>query len=114
MENFFPAIKQQFDAEGFRILSYKAIKTLAFVQMLAFSLLLEITSAGKEALQDLAVFFLKFCRRWQRTKESHLDLLHWIREEWSRTRKATELSYRSWSRRMRDCLQKQPLEALSP
>lgn len=112
VENFFRAIKQQFDAEGFRILSYKAIKTLAFVQMLAFSLLMKIKNAGKEALQDLTFLFAAFCRRWQRTKQSHLDLLHWIREEWSRTRRATASSYRSWSRRMHDCLRQE--KSLSP
>lgn len=105
VENFFRAIKQQFDAEGFLILSYKAIKTLAFVQMLAYSLLLEIKNAGKQALQGLAVIFAAYCRRWQRPKESHLDLLHWIREEWNRGRKTTGMSYRAWSKRMRDCLQ---------
>jgi hypothetical protein len=114
VENFFRAIKQQFDAEGFLILSYKAIRTLACVQMLAFSLLLDIKNAGKEALQDLAVLFEQFCHQWQRKKESHLDLLHWIREEWSRTRRATMMSYRSWSRRMCDCLQEQGLEESSP
>jgi hypothetical protein len=102
VENFFRAIKQQFDAEGFLILSYKAIQTLACVQMLAFALLLELNNAGKQALQDLAVVFADYCRRWQRTKESHLDLLHWIREQWRSARGTTVLS-----RRMRDCLQEQ-------
>jgi hypothetical protein len=113
VENFFRAIKQQFGAEKFLILSYKAIKTLAFVQMLAFSLLLEMKATLKESLCILTTAFLAFCARWQRNKESHLDLLHWIREEWGHARRAAEPSYRSWSRRMRDCLQQQE-ESISP
>jgi hypothetical protein len=114
VENFFRAIKQQFDAEGFLILSYQAIKTLAFVQMLAFSLLLEMKTALRESCVVLATVFHAFCTRWQRTQESHLDLLHWIREEWGNTRRATRMSYRSWSKRMSDCLQGHREESSSP
>lgn len=82
VENFFRAIKQEFGAEDFLIRSFPAIQALAFVQMLAFCLLLQLKEHMKELMGFLGIWFSEFCHRWQRAKESHIDLLHWIREAW--------------------------------
>lgn len=95
VENFFRAIKQEFGAEGFLIRSFPAIRALAFVQMLAFCLLLQLKEQAKELLGLLVCWFTEFCDRWQRTTESHIDLLHWIREAWHRM--PCTGSHRFWS-----------------
>lgn len=107
VENFFRAIKQEFGAEQFLIRSIKAIKALAFVQMLAFCLLREIQEKAKEIFGLFFILFQEFCRKWQRSKESHIDLLQWIREMW-RSSMSPSVSHRVWSRHMYDCLCRKP------
>lgn len=111
VENFFRAIKQQFGAEKFLILSFAAIRALAFVQMLAFSLLLKIREMAQELFVMLFSAFQAFCRKWQRSKESHMDLLHWLREQWQSSSRRESYSYRTWSKRMYDCLSGKPTDS---
>lgn len=102
VENFFRAIKQNFSAERFLIRSFAAIRSLAFVQMLAFALLIQLREHVEENDDSLFRWFREFCRQWQRTKQSHLDLLVWIRKTWQHLPAAS--SYRSWSYHMTACL----------
>jgi hypothetical protein len=112
VENFFRAIKQEFGAEQFLIRSIAAIKALAFVQMLAFCLLRDIREKATELFGLLFSLFQEFCRKWQRSKESHLDLLQWIREMW-RSSTTSSVSHRVWSRHMYDCLCTKPRNQLA-
>lgn len=111
VENFFRAIKQEFGAEQFLIRSIAAIKALAFVQMLAFCLLREIREHATELFGLLFLSFQEFCRKWQRTKQSHIDLLQWLREMW-RTSLYTAGSHRVWSLHMQRCLCSKPRNQL--
>jgi hypothetical protein len=108
VENFFRAIKQQLGAEGFLIRSFPAIRALAFVQMLAFSLLRQMHAQAQEGFILLLQAFHLFCRKWQRTKQSHLDFLQWVREEWQHSSEDGMISYRSWARHMRRQLCRKP------
>lgn len=102
VENFFRAIKQNFGAEQFLIRNFKAIRSLAFIQMLTFALLLSVREHMEEDDDILFRWFQEFCRQWQRTKQSHLDLLIWIRKTWQQMPAVS--SYRSWSCHMNACL----------
>lgn len=97
VENFFRGIKQHFAAEGFLIRSLSKIKTLAFLFLLAYALLLQIQEKVQPFLGVLFQEFLRFCRRWQRSKESHHDLLHYLRDLFSSRITSAPRSYRSWS-----------------
>jgi len=108
VENFFRAIKQEFAAEQFLIRSFPAIRALLFVQMLAFSLLRQMHRMAEEIFVTLLVAFKAFCFAWQRSKESHIDLLHWIRDAWKKSRCRDTISYRRWSRLMRKRLCMEP------
>lgn len=108
VENFFRAIKQKFGAEGFLILSFPAIRALAFIQMLAFSLLRRMHAKAKEIFTVLFAAFQAFCRRWQREQESPLALLQWMREQRQCPPRTGVISYRAWSRHMRHCLGGKP------
>lgn len=102
VENFFRGIKQAFGAEQFLIRNFKAIQSLAFVQMLTFALLIQLREHVEETESGLFKSFQTFCRKWQRTKQSHHDLLAWIRKVWSQTSACSP--YRSWSQHMTACL----------
>jgi len=105
VENFFRAIKQQFDAEKFLIRDFDAIKTLAFIQMMAFAFLCTLREKLLEVCGMLFAWFQEFCRRNQRKKQSHLDLLHWIREVWNQM--PVTVSYRYTSMEIhRNCYRK--------
>lgn len=106
VENFFRAIKQNFGAEQFLIRSFRAIRSLAFVHMLAFALLIRLREHVEENDDALSRWFQAFCRKWQRTKQSHLDLLSWIRDVWPRLPSFS--SYRSQSYHMTACLAPSP------
>ena len=80
VENFFRAIKQEFGAEQFLVRTLSKIKGLAFVQVLAFSLLLKLKETLKELGEIVVIFFQTFCKREQRKKQSHLDVLHFLRQ----------------------------------
>jgi len=112
VENFFRAIKQEFGAEQFLIRSMKAIKALAFVQMLSFCLLRDMREKAAELFGLLFHMFQEFCRKWQRTKKSHIDLLQWIRIMW-RSSIPSSVSHRVWSRHMYDCLCRKPRNQLA-
>lgn len=107
VENFFRAIKQEFAAEKFLIRSFTAIRALAFVQMLAFCLLRKIRESAAEIFGMLLLGFQEFCRQWQREKESHIDLLQWIREAWRRAQSASR-SYRAFGLHLHHCLSPKP------
>jgi hypothetical protein len=111
VENFFRAIKQQFGAERFLIRSLPAIRALACVQMLAFSLLRHMHEQAQEGFVLFLHAFHLFCSKWQRTKQSHMDFLQWVRKEWQRTSEDEEISYRSWARHMRRQLSRKPQNA---
>jgi hypothetical protein len=98
VENFFRAIKQNFSAEQFLIRSFRAIRSLAFVQMLSFVLLLQLREHVEENEDMLFRWFREFCRQRQRTKQSHLDLLAWIRKTWRQLPSVAPC--RSWSYHM--------------
>lgn len=102
VENFFRAIKQNFGAEQFLIRNFTAIRSLAFVQVLAFSLLLHLREDVEVHDAILFQWFQEFCRKWQRTKQSPLDLLAWIRNTWQQMPAVS--SYRAWSCHMTACL----------
>lgn len=104
VENFFRAIKQEFDAEGFLIRSFPAIRAFAFVQMLAFYVLRTLHAAAQEIFVGLFSAFTAFCAKWQRAKKSHMDLLHWLRAEWKRDAVTGVISYRSCARLLRRTL----------
>ena len=108
VENFFRAIKQNFDAEGFLILSFAAIKALAFIQMLAFSVLRKMCAMARETFALLFRAFQTFCHRWQRREESPLALLQWIREQWQSSPRIGRFSYRAWSHHMQRILSEKP------
>jgi hypothetical protein len=110
VENFFRAIKQEFSAEGFLIRSFLAIRALAFVMMMAFWLLRQMHDQASEMFSILLQAFQTFCRKWQRKKESHMDLLQWIREEWQRSPYTGIISHRSWARHRRRVLRRKPGE----
>jgi hypothetical protein len=107
VENFFRAIKQQLRTETFLIRSFQAIRSLLMVQMLVMSVLQSIAQEMKDILGVLSSTFVEYCRRWQRKKESYLDILHWFR---SVIRPSTDTgnSYRFLSLRMRNLLKKKP------
>jgi hypothetical protein len=92
VENFFRAIKQEFGAEQFLVRTLPKIRGLAFVQVLAFSLLLKMKEALKEIGETIVLLFRFFCHREQRKKQSHLDLLHFLRQTLAGA--YTEESYR--------------------
>jgi len=99
VENFFRGVKQHFHAEGFLIRNLKAIKTLAVVQMLAYGLLIKLAAKIKDFLGVMFACFTEFCRKRQRSKQSHHDLLAFLRHYLP-----VELainSYRSCSRQQR-------------
>lgn len=98
VENFFRAIKQNFGAEQFLIRSFKAIQSLAFLQMLTFALLLHVRECAETDDDVLFRWFQEFCHQWQRTKQSHLDFLAWIRKVSQHM--PSNSSYRSWSYHM--------------
>lgn len=112
VENFFRAIKQEFRAEKFLIRSFNAIRSLAMVQMLAFCLLKRIREEGEELFGLLFRWFQEFCRKWQRAKQSPLDLLQWIREIARHPGNATS-SYRHFSLRLHHCLCPKPRNQLA-
>lgn len=107
VENFFRAIKQEFDAEKFLIRSFPAIRALAFIQMLAFCLLRKIRESAAEIFGILLLGFQEFCRQWQRRTESHIDLLQWIREV-CRSTLTSARSYRSFGLHLHHCLHPKP------
>ncbi len=107
VENFFRAIKQEFQAEKFLIRSFPAIRSLAMVQMLAFCLLKRIREEAEELFGLLFCWFQEFCRKWQRAKQSPLDLLQWIREIARHPTNAMS-SYRHFSLRPHHCLCSKP------
>jgi hypothetical protein len=107
VENFFRAIKQEFSAEKFLIRSFAAIRALAFIAMLAFCLLRKIRESAAEIFGMLLLGFQEFCRQWQRGKESHMDLLQWIRVVWKGTTSSTR-SYRSFGLHLHHCLSPKP------
>ena len=80
VENFYRAIKQQFGAEKFLILDFEKIKTLMFLVMLAYSLLLKIRQKAEEFLGFMYEVFKVFCARKQRSGEHHLDILAFLRD----------------------------------
>lgn len=106
VENFFRAIKQNFGAEQFLVRRFRAIQSLAFVQMLAFTLLLDLRKHVEEHDTILFLWFQEFCRKWQRTQQSPLDLLAWIRDAWPKVPSFS--SCRSWSYHMTACLAPSP------
>jgi len=115
VENFFRAIKQEFKAEQFLIRDFNAIRSLAFVQMLAFSLLRKIREEAEELLGTVLLLFKEFCRLWQRTKENHRELMHGIREMW-RSETSSFQSYHSlsvWRRRCLYCKSRSQLSLFS-
>lgn len=106
VENFFRAIKQNFGAEKFLIRNFKAIRGLAFVQMLTFALLIQLKEYVEENEVFLFQWFQQFCNNWQRKNESHLDLLAWIRKVWHQMPEFP--SHRSLSYHMTACLAPPP------
>lgn len=108
VENFFRAIKQNFGGEKFLILSFPAIRALAFIQMLAFSLLRKMHAVAQDIFAMLFHAFQAFCRRWQREETSALTLLQWMQEQWQNAARTGMISYRAWSQHMRRCLKERP------
>ena len=108
VENFFRAIKQEFSAESFLIRSFPAIRALAFVMMLSYGLLRQMHTKAQELFAALIPAFHAYCRTWQRTKKSHMDLLHWLRKAWQDSPMTGVVSYRAWARHMRCVLYAKP------
>ena len=99
VENFYRAIKQQFGAEKFLILDFEKIKTLMFLVMLAYSLLLKIRQKAEEFLGFMYEVFKDFCARKQRSGERHLDILAFLRDYFIQPEASN--FYRFYSQRFR-------------
>ncbi len=96
VENFYRAIKQNFNAEEFLILGFEKIQALAFMLMFVMSFVIDIKNKAKEFLGMLYHIFKDFCKKEQRKGQHHLDLLAFLRVELPRS--TAEYSYRFWSR----------------
>jgi len=79
VENFYRAIKQNFDAEKFLIRDFKKIQALTFLYMFVMSLILKIKQKAKEFFGILYLLFENFCKKTQRSAEHHLDILAFLR-----------------------------------
>jgi hypothetical protein len=102
VENFYRAIKQQFNAEDFLILDFEKIKALMFSVMLAYSLLLNIKERTMQFLGLMYELFLDFCKRKQRSGKHQLDILAFIRDYF--TQPETSNFYRFYSCQFRKIL----------
>jgi len=96
VENFYRAIKQNFNAEEFLVLGFKKIQALAFMLMFVMSLVIDIKNKAKEFLGILYNLFKDFCKKEQRNGQHHLDLLAFLRVELPSF--LSDYSYRFWSR----------------
>jgi len=79
VENLFRSMKQNFDLEKFQILSFKKIKALTFLVLLAKDFLSVLQSKIKDFLNIFYKIFTSFCKNSQRSGTHHLDLLAFIR-----------------------------------
>lgn len=102
VENFFRAIKQSFDAEGFLVRSFEKIQALAFLVMLAHALTQKLANDTKNFLGSLFYYFTDYCRKWQRTQETFLDILAFIRHIFTgdQSQLFSVSSYHHFSRRL--------------
>ena len=79
VENFYRAIKQNFCAEKFLILSFEKIQALGFLLMFVMSLILRIKQKAKEFFGMIYHLFKSFCKKEQRSSDHHLDILAFLR-----------------------------------
>jgi len=81
VENFYRAIKQNFNAESFLVRKFEKIQSLMFLFMMTYDFLNTLNDKLESFLGSLFVVFKSFCKKSQRSKTHLLDFLAFLREK---------------------------------
>jgi len=85
--------------ENFLILDFEKIKALIFSVMLGYSLLLKIKQKLNKFLGFMLEIFKDFCKRKQKSGNHHLDILAFLRDNFTKPEEGD--FYRFYSRQFR-------------